>query len=435
MVTVLIVISWHGHHPSYCAELVRACGDFSRKVYVLCPAEANPLERLAGDSEARAKLAVVNHTNRAARTGFKNFADLRADFAELRDKIEIIRRENAGEEVFIFHTSLDSLFIGVWQLPLLWFRIREFLPWPFAGLMLNPDRRWPLSRARRELDRVLGEAGERGRLAQCVYLFFSGLLAGVAAVMRRFYLWQKNRILKRSRCEQIALQDERYADWLALKTGKQVVMYPETTSVQVSNPPPELVRAIAAKRQGRVVVGLLGELSRRKCVDLLLDVIEHHETDGFLFVIAGTCNPAVFLPQHRAFLEDGIQRRDNVIFSPQAVPSESDFNAIIESCDVVYAIYRDHPHSSNVISKAAAFRKPVLVNRGELMAKRVEEYRMGCILPEFSAGECIKVLRQMSSRESLAAVQETARFGDYMESHSLTGLQATMSRLSRTRVR
>ena len=435
MITVLIVVSWHGHHPSYCAELIRACDAFSRKIYVLCPGEANPLERVGGPAALTEKVSVMVHGNRAAKTGFKNIADMAADFRELRSRVDSIRAANPGEELFIFHTSLDSLFIGVWQLPLLWFRIREFLPWPFAGLMLNPERRWPLSRARHELDRRLGVAGERGRLAQCAHSFFSGLLTGAAAAMRRFYLWQKNCVLRRSRCEQIALQDERYADWLARKTGKAVVIYPETTSVQVSNPPPELVRTIAAKRQGRVVVGLLGELSRRKCVDLLLDVIEHHDTDGFLFVIAGTCNPAVFLPQHRAFLEEGIHKRGNVIFSPQAVPSESDFNAIIESCDIIYAIYRDHPHSSNVISKAAAFGKPVLVNRGELMAKRVEEYRMGCILTEFSAEGCIKALRQMSSPESLAAVRKTGRFAEYMEGHSLTGLQATMSRLSRTRVR
>ncbi len=435
MITVLIVISWQGHHPSYCAEQIRACAAFSRRIYVICPAEANPLERVGGPSDLMEKIEVVVHTNRAAKTGFKKFTDMAADFRELRTRIASIREANPGEDMFIFHTSLDSLFIGVLQLPLLWLCIRKFLPWPFSGLMLAPERRWPMGRARQELDRRLGEAAKRGRLARAAHSFFSGVLTSVASVMRWFYLWQKNQVLKRSRCEQIALQDERYADWLRSKTGKAVEIYPETTSVQVSNPVPELVGQIAARKQGRVVVGLLGELSRRKCVDVLLDVIANHDTEGFLFVIAGKCNPAAFLPRHRAFLEKEIHGRGNVLFSPLAVPSESDFNAVIESCDIVYCVYRDHPHSSNVISKAAAFRKPVLVNRGELMAKRVDDYRMGCILPECTAAACIQTLRQMTAPGRLTAMQQSARFPEYMEDHSFAGLQKTMRTLSRTTVR
>jgi hypothetical protein len=430
MITVLIVISWQGHHPSYCAELIRACDAFSRRIYIICPAEANPRERVGGPLDLIEKMEVVFHANRAAKTGFKKFTDIAADFRELRLNIASIREANPGEETFIFHTSLDSLFIGVVQLPLLWLCIRNFLPWPFSGLMLAPERRWPLSSARAKLDRRLGDVAEGGAGRRAAHSFFSGVLTSVAAVMRWVYLLQKNQVLKRSWCQQIALQDERYADWLRIKTGKAVEIYPETTSVQVSNPPPELVRQITARKQGRVVVGLLGELSRRKCVDVLLDVIANHDTEGFLFVIAGECYPATFLPRHLAFLENEIHWRDNVLFSPQTVPSESDFNAVIESCDIVYCVYRDHPHSSNVISKAAAFQKPVLVNRDELMAKRVKDYRIGCVLPFCNALSCIQTLRQMTTPGQLTVIQQSARFVEYTEDNSFESLQKTMGKLS-----
>lgn len=435
MITVLYVISWHGHHPSYCAEQIRACAARSRRIFVICPVEANPLERVGGPQELMEKIEVIAHTNLAAKTGFKKFSDIAADFRELRSRITAIREANLGEEVFVFHTSLDSLFIGVLQLPLLWFCIRAFLPWPFTGLMLAPERRWPMGSARIKLNQCFGEPANRGGLARATHSLFSSVVTGIASVMRWYYLWQKNQVLKRSHCEQIALQDERYADWLRSKTEKTVVIYPETTLVNVANPPPEIVQEIAARKQGRVVVGLLGELSRRKCVDVLLDVIANYDTKEFLFVIAGTCNPAVFHQPHRGFLENEIQRRENVVFSPRAVPSESEFNAIIESCDVVYCVYRDHPHSSNVISKAAAFRKPVLVNSSELMAKRVGEYRMGCILSECTAAACFAALGQMVEPGWLAEMHQSARFSEYMEDHSFDRLRKTIEGLSSTVIR
>ncbi len=431
MITVLIVVSWDGHHPSYCAELIRACDSFSRKIYVICPGEANPLERVGGPPGLLEKVSVVSHANRAARTGFKKFTDLAADLRELRARVDSIRKATPGEPLFVFHTSLDSLFIGVRQLPLLWLGIRRLLPWPFSGLLLTHERRWPLSRARQELARLMGNSAKCGWFTKMLHSILDRLLTGVAAGIRCFYLWQKNQVLRRSRCQQIAMQDERYEDWVRIKTGKQVVAYPETTSLQIANPPPELVPRIAAKREGRVVVGLLGDLSRRKCADVLLDVIQNHDTEGFLFVLAGNCQAGSFSARHQAFLNEGIYRRSNVVFSPQRIASEGDFNAIVSSCDMIFCVYRDHLHSSNVISKAVAFRKPLLVSEGELMAKRVREYGVGSVLPEQTPEACLAALREMSSPEYRARLAKTARFEQYMEDHSFAKLQQIMHSLSR----
>jgi glycosyltransferase involved in cell wall biosynthesis len=429
MITVLIVVSWNGHHPSYCAEMIRACDGFSRRIYVVCPAGANPLERVGGPAALLEKTSVLVHSNRASKTGFKKFANLAEDFRELRSQLTAIAEANPTDKLFIFHTSLDCLCIGVLQLPLLALRIRRLLPWPFGGLLLAPDRRWVLNEARTLVARYLGNPG-RNAFSRALNSISNQALSGAAFLLRGYYLWLRDLMLRRSRCAYIAIQDERYAQRLQARTRKRVVRYPETTSVQVSDPPPELVKVITERRQGRVVVGLLGRVSRMKCLDLLLDAIREYDTRAFLFVVAGSCQYGTLSAKDRAFLEDGIKKHSNVVFSPKSIPSEADFNAIVVSCDIIYAVYRDHWHSSNVISKAVAFRKPVLVSDGELMAKRVRDYGIGYVLPAQTAGACFRAMQTMRTREYLQGFQSAGQFEKYMADNSFERLRELMVSLS-----
>jgi glycosyltransferase involved in cell wall biosynthesis len=249
-------------------------------------------------------------------------------------------------------------------------------------------------------------------------------------VVRQFYLWQRNLVLRRSSCDFIAIEDERYLDSLSTGTGKGTVFLPETTSVEVCDPPPEPVRNIRSRKDGATVVGLLGALSSGKGIDLLVDVIKNCNTEGFFFLIAGPCGPRNVPPALWNFLTNEIHNYPNVVYSPNPIPSEPEFNALITACDIVYCAYKGHLHSSNVLSKAVAFRKPLLVNDGELMAKRVREYGIGCVLLEQTAEACLKAFREMSTPEYRGNLGKTGRFEKYLEDHSFENFRKVMTSLS-----
>ncbi len=429
MIAILIVVSWKGHHPLWCSQYIRACAPFSRRIYVICPDEVNPLNGLEKPDALFEKISVLHFSNNSSKTGFKNFGDLKSDFRELRTLVTSIEESNPGEKLFIFHTSLDCLFIGVSTLPLLALNIRRLFPWPFSGMLMSPDRRWPLQGARRLIERFFNRNQEITAPVGFLKSIMDGALQLTGNLLRACYLWQRNLVLKRSRCEQILVLDERYQQWLSRKTGKRILEFPDTTFTGVSETPSPIVQMIAEKKQGQVVVGLLGEMSRRKGTDLLLDVIQKHDTKGLLFVIAGTCDSTAFSPDQRAFLEEGIYKKDNVIYSPETVPSEEDFNAIIESCDIIYCVYRDHLHSSGIISKAVAFRKPVLVSEGQLMAKRVRDYGIGVVLPEQTPTACLKALQQLSATDYREGILRAGKFERYSKDHSFERYQQIMSTL------
>lgn len=68
---------------------------------------------------------------------------------------------------------------------------------------------------------------------------------------------------------------------------------------------------------------------------------------------------------------------ENLFIYPEYVKDERVFNQIISISDVIFAVYRDFSRSSNMLSKAAYFEKPILVAENCLMGQRVRRYRIG----------------------------------------------------------
>jgi glycosyltransferase involved in cell wall biosynthesis len=67
----------------------------------------------------------------------------------------------------------------------------------------------------------------------------------------------------------------------------------------------------------------------------------------------------------------------NLFIQETYVADESVFNEIITLADVIFAVYKDFYRSSNMLSKAAYFEKPILVAHQCLMGERVARYGIG----------------------------------------------------------
>jgi len=73
---------------------------------------------------------------------------------------------------------------------------------------------------------------------------------------------------------------------------------------------------------------------------------------------------------------------ENVYISEAYLPDESIFNEMICISHVIWGIYRDFDRSSNILTKAALFLKPILVSDRYLMGQRVSEYGIGAVVSE-----------------------------------------------------
>lgn len=90
----------------------------------------------------------------------------------------------------------------------------------------------------------------------------------------------------------------------------------------------------------------------------------------------------------------------------------AEFNAVVTLCDVIFIAYLPAPENSNILTKAAWFRKPVLASAGHWMADPVRTFQLGEIIDPNDAEAALAALRQV-----FAEGASKRRFGQYYAQH------------------
>ena len=146
-----------------------------------------------------------------------------------------------------------------------------------------------------------------------------------------------------------------------------------------------LLHTLRERAAGRKIVSLTGSIGTRKGIDLLLSVIPTLPADEYFFLMAG-----------KSWLTEEQTRRvkafeaahANCLFVLERIPDEACFNALIAASDVVFAAYRHFSGSSNLLTKAAAFGRPIVVSSGQCMGRGVEHYGTGIAIAEDDTQAC-----------------------------------------------
>ncbi len=378
-----------GHHRTYLRFFTRALLDLDCAVVAFTPEAADFTQWAASlhSAEYNRLRTIELHYSRAFRVP--------GPLSILFDKLAWVRftgrliQASGVRPDLVFHTWLDNcltpgLTAGLTDL---------VFPFKWSGLYFHP---WYLRQN-------LGYARIR-----------VGPLANHAALQSR-------------RCPGVAVLDEGIADKLqAHLEHKPVIVFPDLAD----DSPPDLNFApaiqIRAQAAGRRIVGLLGVLSKRKGVLTLIEMAQQTAREPWYFVFAGEFDQASFLPQELRALSEFIQSNPpNCFFHLQHIPDEPQFNALVNVCDVVFAVYKNFKSSSNLLSKAALFHKPVLASDAYCMGERVHQYSLGLTVDENSVPQCLNALRQMSAQLDQTGGFASARFQEYTRRHSREQLQAS----------
>ena len=229
------------------------------------------------------------------------------------------------------------------------------------------------------------------------------------------------RLLSHPRMTSIATLDEGAVSFLTrLSGGKPAVSFPDFTD---DSPPAEggvgeKLRQFAA---GRAVVGCLGHLQPTKGVATLAQVALNPENQHIVFAFVGSLLRGVFTAEEQRLL-DAMAARPNVFTHFESLRTESDFNAVVKACDLLFAAYQDFPHSSNILAKAALLQKPVIVSDGYLMAERVRYFQLGEIVPERDAVAAAGAIRKILTDVSAWCRERLPRWSAYADEHSVARL-------------
>ena len=198
----------------------------------------------------------------------------------------------------------------------------------------------------------------------------------------------REHFLRATNCSGVALLDEGVVEALAKRIGRRVVAMPEIGDMRLPEVEPAIAKKIRERARGRPILGIVGALQRRKGVLRALELGCHGSAGDFFIVIAGAFDSQIQATYTGEEVEQvkaaAAANMDNFFFHLEFIQEETDLNAVVNVCDVLYAVYDEFPHSSGLVAKAAAFEKRILVRGGSCMAERVERFKMGIAVSDDS---------------------------------------------------
>jgi hypothetical protein len=214
---------------------------------------------------------------------------------------------------------------------------------------------------------------------------------------RRADMERRMHILSHRSCRGLAVLDEAAARAVRqLHPAQIVATLPDIADTTLADRGSPFAAALQRRAAGRRVVGLLGHLSEAKNIALFLDIATAPGNSDLFFLLAGQYEPLSLPPELRARIEEAAAGRwDNVWAITERISSEAEFNRLLERTDIVFAVYRDFTRSSNILTKAALYQRPVLVAANYCMAERVAAYRLGLAIPEDSRAAAEIALRRL----------------------------------------
>jgi glycosyltransferase involved in cell wall biosynthesis len=226
------------------------------------------------------------------------------------------------------------------------------------------------------------------------------------------------KIFKSNRCLGVAVLDEGISSSLQELLGdKPVTVIPDVADNSAPDYDYSVIKEIKAKAKNRKIVLLAGSLEKRKGVLTLLETAAYSPAEGFFFVFAGRLSENTFSENELGLIEQlAASPPENCFFHFQEIPGEAQFNALIAVSDVVFACYDNFPHSSNMLSKAALFKKPIIVSRQYCMGEMVNKYGLGVTTDEGDYQSCLKALVALTEKKIITDIC----FEKYQADHAMS---------------
>lgn len=209
---------------------------------------------------------------------------------------------------------------------------------------------------------------------------------------------------------------------------KHFVYLPDITETALPEISSRLAADIKSQAKNRKIVFLGGSIGKQKNIARWLDLISKADTAKWFFVQIGRINTNNLTPEDERALKNVMKAPpENLMIKSSYLKDERDFNEIIALSDVIFAVYRDFTRSSNMLSKAAFFEKPILVAENSLMAQRVTQYGIGLAVMQ---DDTQHILEGLNALEHINSLKD--KFLSYRNSFSEQALQMKLSKFIHT---
>lgn len=244
--------------------------------------------------------------------------------------------------------------------------------------------------------------------------------------IKKFFFFPDNP-LKSDRCKGVALLDEGVLSKLSKELhGKFCTVFPDITDCDLPGIESDLIREIKERAGKRIVISILGGLTKRKGIITLLEASELCSGD-FFFIFAGKLRTNEFSPSELYRLRSLAKSKEKYFCYFDRIPDEKEFNAIVKISDILFAAYHDFFHSSNIITKAAVYKKLIIVSKGCCSSERVDKFKMGVSVEQANINDSVNAINRLAQSELLYQMQKEGLFNEYMQLNNVKLLKCKLN--------
>jgi glycosyltransferase involved in cell wall biosynthesis len=204
---------------------------------------------------------------------------------------------------------------------------------------------------------------------------------------------------------------------------KSFIYLPDITESSLPTAPCDTAIEIRKLARNRTIVFLGGSIGGQKNLSQWFKVIKLADPNRWFFVQIGEIHRGTLTECDLDMLNEVMESPpENFYVRAQYLDDERDFNSVINACDIIFAVYRNFKISSNMLGKAAHFRKPILVSDKYLLGKRVLKYKIGYVANENDAAAMLSLLEEIRRNPI-----ENNNFDCYCNDFSLTELSIRLN--------
>jgi glycosyltransferase involved in cell wall biosynthesis len=389
--------NWGGHHPVYFTHFAAALAESGAEVIPFCadPKEfTNRLTKLSLHSTVLSHIASAEKAISPWSSSFRP-ARWRRHYDTYRFFQALGKQLDAWEQ--LHNRQIDLAFFAcIYDIQFEFFRFAErSFGYCWAGLYLH-------ARSFRLPGSLIPHTG---RMPCPEKIFSSSTLRAVAV-----------------------LDEGAVKPMQKITNGKPVLVFPDFTedSLPANTNEKGLIQKIHTFASGRPIISLIGHLHWTKGLTVFTEAARHPSLNDCFFFLGGELSWADTAKSIQLDLQHAWETAPNILTHFQRITSESTLNSIIDGSDIISASYISFPNSSNILTKAAFFEKPVVVSDGFLMAERVREFHLGEIIPEGDSEALAGAIRRILALGYREELRKRARWEAYRQLHSLDRLKKAM---------
>lgn len=385
---------WHGHHPTYFSHFAEAFTDQGVNVVPFCPEPKDFSERLHKLNPSHYiedRIAKPVSFDRPRPSSFRparwrGIYDSLRLFGSLAIKLTAWEIRNGCRINLVFFACMYDI---------------DFFHFPICNYLFR--RRW---------------AG----------LYLSSFAFRATSSITYDFIRSKlcpERFLLNPRLVSIGTLDEGIVDAINAKTGRDVCLhFPDfTDSAGADLATNTIGNKIRMAAQDLPVIVLAGSLYEQRGIALFLQTAMANPQ--WFFALVGEIKYVSQQTMH--LLHNFLHYHPHSFFYSQRILEDSNFNGIIMTSDVVWNIHLDWPGSSNTLTKAATYKKPVVASDRHLLGERVRKYRLGETCDETSVSsvsDAIANILHVSVEDWV--VKKQPMWNEYSNLHSLEKLNSTI---------